>query len=65
MGLDVYTTSTSPMELDLQTLKIFFLGVEGRFPDRISLCNPGHPGAHWVDQAVLKLIYRDPPASAS
>lgn len=24
MGLDVYTTSTSPMELDLQTLKIFF-----------------------------------------
>jgi hypothetical protein len=33
------------------------------FPDRVSLCNPGCPGAHSIDQAGLKL--RDPLASAS
>jgi hypothetical protein len=33
------------------------------FPDRVSLCNPGCPGTHSVDQAGLKL--RNPPASAS
>jgi hypothetical protein len=31
--------------------------------DRVSLCSPGCPGTHSVDQAVLKL--RNPPASAS
>jgi hypothetical protein len=33
------------------------------FRDRVSLCSPGCPGTHFVDQAGLEL--RDPPASAS
>ena len=33
------------------------------FQDRVSLCSPGCPGTHFVDQADLKL--RNPPASAS
>jgi hypothetical protein len=33
------------------------------FRDRVSLCSCGCPGAHFVDQAGLKL--RNPPASAS
>jgi hypothetical protein len=33
------------------------------FRDRVSLCSPGSPGAHSVDQAGLEL--RNPPASAS
>jgi hypothetical protein len=33
------------------------------FQDRVSLCSPGCPGTHFVDQAVLEL--RNLPASAS
>jgi hypothetical protein len=33
------------------------------FWDRVSLCSPGGPGTHSVDQAGLEL--RNPPASAS
>jgi hypothetical protein len=33
------------------------------FRDRVSLCSPGCPGTHFVDQAGFKL--RNPPASAS
>jgi hypothetical protein len=33
------------------------------FPERVSLCIPGCPGTHSVDQAGLKL--RNPSASAS
>jgi hypothetical protein len=33
------------------------------FQDRVSLCSPGCPGTHSLDQADLKL--RNPPASAS
>jgi hypothetical protein len=33
------------------------------FQDRVSLCSPGCPGTHSVDQDGLKL--RNPPASAS
>jgi hypothetical protein len=33
------------------------------FQDRVSLCSPGCPGTHYVDQAGLEL--RNPPASAS
>jgi hypothetical protein len=46
-----------------------FLGVLGFFcfvfvfRDRVSLCSPGCPGTHFVDQAGLKL--RNPPASAT
>ena len=41
-------------------LEFFFLLI---FQDRVSLCSPGCPGTHSVDQAGLKL--RNPPASAS
>jgi hypothetical protein len=33
------------------------------FRDRVSLCSPGCPGTHFVDQAGLEL--RNLPASAS
>jgi hypothetical protein len=33
------------------------------FRDRVSLCSPGYPGTHFVDQAGLEL--RNLPASAS
>ena len=33
------------------------------FRDRVSLCSPGCPGTHFVEQAGLEL--RNPPASAS
>ena len=33
------------------------------FQDRVSMCSPGCPGTHFVDQTGLEL--RDPPASAS
>jgi hypothetical protein len=39
------------------TPKFFFFLV---FQDRVSLCSPGCPGTHSVDQAGLKL--RNPPA---
>jgi hypothetical protein len=39
----------------------FFLVLVLVLWDRVSLCSPGCPGTHSVDQAGLKL--RDPPAS--
>ena len=33
------------------------------FPDRVSLCIPGSPGTHSVDQAGLKLRYVNASAS--
>jgi hypothetical protein len=48
---------------------VFFVFVFGLvwfglvFRDRVSLCSPGCPGTHSVDQAGLEL--RNPPASAS
>jgi hypothetical protein len=41
----------------ISDLQFFFLW------DRVSLCSPGCPGTHFVDQAGLEL--RNPPASAS
>jgi hypothetical protein len=41
----------------------FFVVVVVVFRDRVSLCSPGCPGTHFVDQAGLEL--RNPPASAS
>ena len=38
------------------------MGARG-FRDRVSLCSPGCPGTHFVDQAGLEL--RNLPASAS
>jgi hypothetical protein len=40
---------------------VFFLFLV--FRDRVSLCSPGSPGTHFVDQAGLEL--RNIPASAS
>jgi hypothetical protein len=40
-----------------------FVVVLSCFRDMVSLCSPGCPGTHFVDQAGLKL--RNPPASAS
>jgi hypothetical protein len=42
---------------------ILFLFLILIFKDRVSLCSPGCPGTHSVEQAVLEL--RDLPASAS
>ena len=44
-------------------LYLVFLFVCFVFRDRVSLCSPGCPGTHSVDQAGLKL--RNLPASAS
>jgi hypothetical protein len=41
----------------------YFLFFIFGFWDRVSLCGPGCPGTHSVDQIGLKL--RNPPASAS
>ena len=41
----------------------FFLKFCFVFRDRVSLCSPGCPEIHFVDQAGLK--FRDPPASVS
>jgi hypothetical protein len=46
----------------LSTLFLFLFGLFC-FRDRVSLCSPGCPGTHFVEQAGLKL--RNPPASAS
>jgi hypothetical protein len=43
--------------------EVLFLFLFLFFQDRVSLCGPGCPGTHSVDQAGLKL--RDLPASAS
>jgi hypothetical protein len=42
---------------------LFWFGLVFGFRDRVSLCSPGCPGTHFVDQAGLKL--RNLPASAS
>ena len=46
------------LELAFSFFFLFFL-----FWDRVSLCSPGCPGTHFVDQAGLEL--RNPPAFAS
>jgi hypothetical protein len=48
---------------DEKRLDIFFFFLFLVFRDRVSLCSPGCPGTHFVDQAGLEL--RNPPASAS
>jgi hypothetical protein len=51
-------TSSVPEGLVNYVRPFFFF-----FLDRVSLCSPGCPGTHSVDQARLEL--RNPPASAS
>ena len=45
------------------SIQVFGFFVFSGFQDRVSLCSPGCPGTHFVDQAGLKR--RNPPASAS
>jgi hypothetical protein len=52
-----YTESSRPLRKNEEDPPFSF------FRDRVSLCSPGCPGTHSVDQAGLKL--RNPPASAS
>jgi hypothetical protein len=64
-GVGRVVSRTNREHLALNFLKIhfiffFFFLV---FRDRVSLCSPGCPGTHFVDQAGLEL--RNPPASAS
>jgi hypothetical protein len=47
----------------MDTLYFIFFFFFWFFRDRVSLCIPGCPGTHSVDQAGLEL--RNPPASAS
>jgi hypothetical protein len=47
----------------IQTVFFYLFIFFGFFRDRVSLCSPGCPGTHSVDQAGLEL--RNPPASAS
>jgi hypothetical protein len=60
VGTQGYRLRKAPLRYTalLSLGRIFFF-----FKDRISLCSPGCPGTHSVDQAGLKL--RNPPASAS
>jgi hypothetical protein len=52
LSICILWSSSSPL--------LFFFSV---FQDRVSLCSPGCPGTHSVDQAGLKL--KNLPASAS
>ena len=60
----VHTATTLELHQHLQTIVTFsFSGFWFLvFWDRVSLCSPGCPGTHSVDQAGLKL--GNPPASA-
>jgi hypothetical protein len=53
----------SPFLLQILFIYLFIYLFIEFFRDRVSLCSPGCPGTHSVDQAGLKL--RNPPASAS
>jgi hypothetical protein len=57
-GLEVLTGSTTFGDLKQVQDRFFFF-----FQDRVSLCSPGCPGTHSVDQAGLEL--RNLSASAS
>jgi hypothetical protein len=50
---------TTQINIAVELCFMSFGGVQ----DRVSLCSPGCPGTHSVDQAGLEL--RNPPASAS
>ena len=58
-GEDLYSNKEAQHLRALAALFFFFLV----FRDRVSLCSPGCPGTHSVDQAGLEL--RNLPASAS
>jgi hypothetical protein len=57
------TSSFLKIFFNFNFLKLINLFIFGFFQDRVSLCSPGCPGTHSVDQAGLKL--RNSPASTS
>jgi hypothetical protein len=59
LGLKACTTTAQKLVYFFVCLVFCFVLF---FQDRVSLCSPGCPGAHFVDQAGLEL--RNPPASA-
>jgi hypothetical protein len=60
--LHTHTNTHPPLE-NLRIFLFCFVLFCFVFRDRVSLCSPGCPGTHSVDQAGLEL--RNPPASAS
>jgi hypothetical protein len=56
--LPLCPTCCNPSQITFRFFVCLFV-----FWDRVSLCSPGCPGTHFVDQAGLAL--RNPPASAS
>jgi hypothetical protein len=52
-----------PRSMQMVFERTFFVVVLFCFRDRVSLCSPGCPGTHSVDQAGLEV--RNLPASAS
>jgi hypothetical protein len=63
LGAGEEKLSSNRVELESFLLLLLFFVLFCFFCDRVSLCSPGCPGTHSVDQAGLKL--RNPPASAS
>jgi hypothetical protein len=59
--INVYYILMKIIFIDTDHTLLFFFALV--FRDRVSLCSPGCPGTHSVDQAGLEL--RNPPASAS
>jgi hypothetical protein len=55
LGSAYFATYSTPLMFSLSLFLVF--------GDRVSLCSPGCPGTHSVDQAGLEL--RNPPTSAS
>jgi hypothetical protein len=55
------SSSNLPSYIDFLSFFFFFFSLV--FRDRVSLCSPGCPGTHSVDQAGL--VLRNSPASAS
>jgi hypothetical protein len=54
---------SAPLSFSLSLFFLSFFVCLFVFQDRVSLCSPGCPGTHFVDQAGLEL--RNPPVSAS
>jgi hypothetical protein len=58
-----YVLNIAPSVLLLLFIIIIIIIIFFFFKDSVSLCSPGCPGTHFVDQAAFEL--RNSPASAS
>jgi hypothetical protein len=63
MNVSIHVCVCDLQYLPLPPSILFIIYLFLVFRDRVSLCSPGCPGTHLVDQAGLEL--RNPPASAS